>query len=80
MLTKFNEILGCGEEGTVATEHLVAGPRRHPRGIPKLTLVAALLDLRMKEGVGIPAQDHEYLFRFISKGMLRIAMAQNIFP
>jgi len=44
MLAKFNEIFGTGNEGTVAMEHLMEGPRRHPKGIPKLTLIAALLD------------------------------------
>ena len=34
----------------------------------------------MKEGVGIPAQYHKYLFQFIREQMVRIAMAQNIFP
>ena len=54
MLQKFNETFGTGVEGTVAEDHLTEGPKRRPKGIPLLSLMASLLDPRMKGGVGIP--------------------------
>ena len=54
MLEKLNEIFGNGIEGTVAAATLLEGPRRRPRGIPILVLIAPLLDPGTKGGVGIP--------------------------
>jgi hypothetical protein len=52
MYMRFEEQWGCGDPGTVATEHLTEGPRRRPKGIPKLALVASFLDPRFKFGPG----------------------------
>jgi hypothetical protein len=54
MLQKFNEMFGTGAEGTVAHDHLTEGPKRRPKDMPLLSLMASLLDPRMKGGIGIP--------------------------
>ncbi len=59
MLKRLNDIFGSGEEGTVTDEHLTEGPKRRPNGIPILSLMASLLDPRMKGGIGIPPWDKE---------------------
>lgn len=46
---------GSGEPGTVAQEHYTVGHRQRPKGIPKLALVASLLDPRFKFGAGLDA-------------------------
>jgi hypothetical protein len=49
---------------------LPEGPRRRPKGIPLLTLMASLLDPRTKGGVGIPAADQEFLFGKITEAII----------
>jgi len=34
---QLEEQWGCGKAGAVATEHLIEGFWRHPKGIPRLT-------------------------------------------
>jgi hypothetical protein len=51
---RMNDIFGSGEKSTVADKHLTQGPKRRPKGIPILALMASLLDPRMKGGVCIP--------------------------
>jgi hypothetical protein len=70
MVQKLEEIFGDGAEGTVAVETLPEGPRRRPKGIPLLTLMASLLDPRTKGGVGIPAADQEFLFGKITEAII----------
>ncbi len=53
MLNKLNETFGTGTEGTVAPDNFEEGARCRPKGIPMLTLMASLLDPRMKAGIGI---------------------------
>jgi hypothetical protein len=65
MLEKMEELFGSGAEGTVAANVLPLGPRRRPKGIPILVLMASLLDPRMKGGVGIPNMDKEFVWERI---------------
>jgi len=71
MLEKFNEIFGTGEEGSVA--YNVFDDGRRPRDIPRLTLMASLLDPRMKAGLGIPPADKDQIWRMIKDEANRIA-------
>ena len=73
MLRKLEEIFGSGEEGTVASVNLAEGPRRRPKGIPMLVLMASLLDPRTKGGVGIPAMDKELVYAKIKEAMILIS-------
>jgi hypothetical protein len=73
MLKKLEEIFGSGEEGTVASVNLAEGPRRRPKGIPMLVLMASLLDPRTKGGVGIPAMDKELVYAKIKEAMILIS-------
>ena len=75
-----NKTFGSGEQGIVATEHLTEGPRRHLKGIPKLTLIAALLDPRVNAGIGIPTRDQAWMFQHIKEEMIHAAMAQQHVP
>jgi hypothetical protein len=73
MLQKFNELFGTGAEGTVAHDHLTEGPKRRPKGIPLLSLMASLLDPRMKGGIGIPELDKYYIWQEIKDEAIQIA-------
>jgi hypothetical protein len=55
LLVNFNTHWGSGEMGTIFSEHVNEGPRRRPKGVPKLALLAAFLDIRTKalEGVHV---------------------------
>lgn len=77
MNNKFEEQWGCGTPGTVATEHLSEGPRRRPKGIPRLALVASLLDPRFKFGPGFSVQDKNYVWNIIGQMMTQIAMLEH---
>jgi hypothetical protein len=72
MLQKFNKMFGTGVEGTVAHDHLIEGPKRRPKGIPLLSLMASLLDPRMKGGIGILELDKYYILQEI-KDAIQIA-------
>lgn len=48
MFDDFNERWGHGEEGTIFIEHTTPGPRRRPKGIPLMTILASALDPRFK--------------------------------
>jgi hypothetical protein len=61
MLNKLNEIFGAGAQGTVALNNFEEGAHCHPKGIPMLTLMASLLDPRMKAVIGIPDLDKGYM-------------------
>jgi hypothetical protein len=74
MLNKLNEIFGAGAQGTVALDNFEEGARRRPKGIPMLTLMASLLDPRMKAGIGIPDLDKGYVWRMIRDEAIRISM------
>jgi len=63
MAHKLEEIFGSGVEGAVAHHILPKGPRRRPRGIPILVLMASLLDPRTKGGVGIPSRPRVHLLK-----------------
>jgi len=80
MLMNFTKTFGSGEKGTVATEHFTKGPRRHPKGNPMLTLIAALLDPRMKAGIGIPTRGQAWIFQHIEDEMIHVAMAHQNVP
>ena len=57
----FRERWGIGTPGSVFSEHEQEGYRRHRKGLPLLTMQAALLDPRTKSGVGLgdPQTDQE---------------------
>ena len=73
MTDTLDEIFGSGSEGAVASDTLPEGPRRRPRGNPILTLMASLLDPRMKGRVGIPEIDKEFVFGKIKEYMIAIS-------
>ena len=77
MLQKLNSVLGTGEEGTVADEFDRQGARGRPKGIPKLVLMASLLDPRMKAGLGIPSIDKEQIWSEIQDTLIRLALEGN---
>jgi hypothetical protein len=62
MNNKLEEQWGCGEPGTVATEHLGERLRRRPKGIPRLALVALLLDPKFKFGPRFSIEDKNYIY------------------
>ena len=72
MLNKLNEIFGTGAEGTVA--YADEGARRRPRGIPLITLMASILDPRMKAGIGIPHLDKTFVWRMIREDAINLAV------
>jgi len=74
---KFEEQWGCGTPGTVATEHLAEGPRRRPKGIPRLALVASLLDPWFKFGPGFSVQDRDYVWNIIGRMMAQTAALER---
>lgn len=57
MILVFNTHFGHGRHGTVDTENLSPGNRRHPMGISMLALIASFLDPMMNGGVGISDAD-----------------------
>jgi hypothetical protein len=65
LYNKFKVQWGFGHPGTVATEYLTKGPRRCPKGIPKLALVASLLDPRIKFGIGFADNDKNCIWNKI---------------
>jgi hypothetical protein len=73
MLQKLNSIIGTGEEGTVADKFGRQGVRGHPKGIPKLVLMASLLDPRTKSGLGIPPIDKEQIWGEIQDTLICLA-------
>ena len=76
MRVDFQERWGMGNPGSVFSEHEQEGNRRRRKGLPLLTMQAALLDPRTKSGVGIgdPLTDQEkvvfFLFYFLLKELL----------
>ena len=74
MLNKLNEIFGTGAQGTVALDNFDEGARRRPKGIPLLTLMASLLDPRMKAGIGLPDLDKGYIWNAIKREAIDIGM------
>jgi hypothetical protein len=77
MYNRFEEQWGCGDPGTVATEHLTEGPRRRPKGIPKLALVASFVDPRFKFGPGFSDHDKQYIWGIIRRMMTLVALAEQ---
>jgi hypothetical protein len=77
---KMNRLLeerwGCGDPGTIAQEHLTTGPRQRPKGIPKIALLASLLDPRFKFGAGLREEDKTILWRWLEEEMTAMAQAQ----
>jgi hypothetical protein len=78
MAHKLEDIFGSGVEGTVANEILPEGPRRGPREITILVLMASLLDPRTKGGVGIPQADQEFTYVKIKEAMIIIAQQLDV--
>lgn len=69
MNDKFREQWGTGDPGTVVAEHVTEGPRRRPKGIPKLVLVASFLDPRFKFGPGFSNEDKDRIWNLIRQMM-----------
>jgi hypothetical protein len=78
MLQKLNSIIGSGEEGTVADKFNRQRVRGHPKGIPKLVLIASLLDPRMKSGLRIPPIDKEQIWSKIQNTLIHLALEDNV--
>jgi hypothetical protein len=74
MLAEFNTRFGTGADGTVATENLMEGPRRRPKGMHMLQLMASFLDPRMKGGLGISDIDMEYIWDEIKAHLIQVAL------
>jgi hypothetical protein len=77
MLNKLNEIVGTGAPGTVAADNFEEGACHCPKGTPLLTLMASLLDPRMKAGIGIPDLDKGYIWQAIKDEAIHIGMQDN---
>ena len=77
---KMNRVLeehwGCGDAGTVAQEHLGNGPRQRPKGIPRIALLASLLDPRFKFGAGLAERDKAIIWGWLEQDMTTIAQAE----
>jgi hypothetical protein len=73
---KFSELWGAGNPGTVATEHLTEGPRRRPKGIPKLALIASILDPRFKFGAGLSNEDKDSIWTLTREMMMEVVAQQ----
>jgi len=81
MLLIFNKHFGDGEAGSVATENLLPGDRRHPKGIHMLALMASFLDPRTKGGVGLSDEDKRQIYDQIRSAIIDIGaeeIAQNV--
>jgi len=74
MLHKFAEEFGSGEEHSVSTDHTVEGNRQRVKGIPKLVLMAALLDPRTKSAIGIPVVDRDIVWQLIADDAIEMAL------
>jgi hypothetical protein len=59
--------LGTGDSGTVATEYLSFGSRRRPKEIPKLALIAILLDPRFKFGPEFSKEDKNIIWNMVKE-------------
>jgi hypothetical protein len=70
MYARFDEQWGSGNPGTLAIEHRIEGPRRRPKGIPKLALVATFLDPRFKFGPGFNDIDKKAVWDIIREMMM----------
>jgi hypothetical protein len=66
---------GGVEPGTVAQEHISVGHMQRPKGIPKLELLASLLDPRFKFGAGLDPRDRSILLGWLVQEMTRVAIA-----
>jgi hypothetical protein len=81
MLLIFNTHFGDGEAGSVATENLLPGDLRHPKGIHMLALMASFLDPRTKGGVGLSDEDKWQIYDQIRSAIIDIGaeeIAQNV--
>jgi len=75
MNNKFEEFWGPGDPGTVATEYLSFGPRRRPKGIPRLALIETLLVPRFKFGPGF-SKDKNIIWNLLKEMLRLVAMSQ----
>lgn len=76
MNNKFEEFWGPGDPGTVATEYLSFGPRRRPKGIPRLALIATLLDPRFKFGPDFSEEDKNIIWNLLKEMLRLVAMSE----
>jgi hypothetical protein len=74
---RFEEQWGCGDPGKIATEHLTEVPQWRPKGIPKLALVASLVDPRFKFGPGFSDFDKTYIWNIIRQMMTYLVVGEN---
>jgi len=71
MLKNLNKHWGCGETGTVVHENEKLGERKRKKGLPKWTLLAACLDPRTKDLDGIPAEEHDSLWKLLQEELIK---------
>jgi len=74
MLNKLNETFGTGAEGTVAMGYIDEGARHHPKGILLLTLMASILDPRMKADIDVPNLVKGYIWQMLKEDAINIAL------
>jgi hypothetical protein len=77
MYNRFQEHWGCGDPSAVATEHLSEGPRRRPKGISKLALIASLVDPRFKIEFIFSNCDKEYIWNIMREIMMVTAFTEQ---
>jgi hypothetical protein len=77
MNSKFEAIWGSGLPGTVAIEHMTRGVNQRPKGIPLLSLLASLVDPRMKLGAGLAEEDLNYLWNSLMQLMIEEANSES---
>jgi hypothetical protein len=75
MNNKFEEFWGPGDPGTVATEYLSFGPRRRPKGNPRLALITTLLDPKFKFGPGFSEEDKNIIWNLLKEMLRLVAMS-----
>jgi hypothetical protein len=77
MMYKFECNWGSGEPGTVATEYMTLGPNQRPKGIPRLSLLASLVDPRLKVAAGIAEADVNFMWDALLEEMVLIATLEE---
>jgi hypothetical protein len=77
MRAKFTERWGSGADGTVFSEHRTPGERNIRKGLPRLAMMACLLDPRLKGRKWCSDSDKELVWNEIQAEMEAIAIASG---
>ncbi len=75
MMEKFTTKFGTGIEGTVARDHLMGGHRWRSYGIPKLVLIAVVLDPHTKSFVRIPRADQDVVMEYVLHDLVELVLS-----